>query len=165
MKVNENKKPLWFEWIQLIISFSVPAIIAIYTILENNRDLSIAARNRAQDLEIADNQQKDLILRDYQKTISKLIERYGPQLNGSTSTSLVVRFATLSALNQLDLNRRNFLLRLLYDTKLITYYSIFDQIPVSLELANLTDVCLVDGCEKSVQLILILHNVNLHTIQ
>jgi uncharacterized protein YjbI with pentapeptide repeats len=145
MKANEKKKPSCFQWIQLIISFSVPATIAIYTILESNRELSIAARHRAQDLEIADNQQKDLILRDYETMISKLIQRYGPQLNRSTSTSLVVRFATISTFSQLNSNRRNFVLRLLYDTKLITYHSISDPTPISLDLVNLTDICLIDG--------------------
>jgi len=145
MKNDEKNKHSCFQWIQLFISFSIPVVIAIYTVLENNRDLAIAVRNRAQDLEIADNQQKDTIIREYQKTISKLIENYGPQLNESESISLVTHFATLSALNQLDRDRRNFLIRLLYDAKLITYYSINDQIPVSLESVNLANLCLIDG--------------------
>jgi uncharacterized protein YjbI with pentapeptide repeats len=58
---------------------------------------------------------------------------------------LVARFATLSALSQLDPDRRNFIIRLLYDTKLITYLSVYDQPAVSLESANLTDLCLIDG--------------------
>jgi hypothetical protein len=165
MTESQKHKHSCYEWIQLFIAFSIPVAITVYTVLENNRDFAINARNRAQDLEMAANQQSDAVIHDYQKKLGKLIEKYGPQLNQSLSVSLVARFATLSALSQLDPDRRNFIIRLLYDTKLITYYSIFDQIPVSLELVNLTDVYLVDGCEKSVQLILILHNVNLHTIQ
>lgn len=145
MTKKEKCKCSCFEWIQLVISFSIPAVIAIYTILENNRDLAIATHNRIQDLEIADNQQKDSILRDYQKTISKLIEKYGPQLNESESIILLASFATLSTMNQLDPDRRNFLVHLLYDTELITCHSISDKVPIAFELANLTNLCLVDG--------------------
>ncbi len=48
-------------------------------------------------------------------------------------------------MNQLDPDRRNFLIHLLYDTKLITYHLISDQIPISLELINLTNLCSIDG--------------------
>ncbi|CAF4644798.1 unnamed protein product [Rotaria sp. Silwood2] len=123
----------------------IPAMIAIYTILENNRELAIATQHRIQDLAIADDQQKDTILRQFQRTLFQLIEKYGPQLNKSSAASLVVRFATLSASRQLDPHRRNFLIRLLYDAKLITYDSISNQPRVSLASANLTELCLIDG--------------------
>jgi uncharacterized protein YjbI with pentapeptide repeats len=141
----EKNKHSCFEWIQLFISVSIPAMLAIYTVLGNNRDIAIANRNRAQDLQIADNQQKDIILHEYLKTISKLIENYGPQLNASRSAPSAAYLATLSALNQLDPDRQRFLIRLLYDTKLITYDLSSDRIPISLKSVNLTNLCLIDG--------------------
>ncbi|CAF5124341.1 unnamed protein product, partial [Rotaria sp. Silwood1] len=106
---QENNNNSCFEWIQLFISISIPIAIGVYTILESKRDFAIETHNRKQDLYIADDQQKDLILYECQKTLSKLIENYGTKLNKSSSASLVARFTTLSALNRLDSGRRNFL--------------------------------------------------------
>lgn len=147
MKDHENRHS-YFEWIQLFISFSIPVAIAVYTILENNRELSIATANRAQDLDIADNEQKDLILHECQKQLNKLIEKYGTNFNESSSISLVARFTTLSALNRLDSNRRNFLIDLLYEAKLITYQSNNYQPAVVLRSANLTGLNLSDQYER-----------------
>jgi uncharacterized phage-associated protein len=76
MKKENHQHHTCFEWLQLIITFSIPVVLAVYTVLRDNRSLEIASRNRAQDLQISDE-----ILRDCQKTISKLIEKYGIQLN------------------------------------------------------------------------------------
>ncbi|CAF1291288.1 unnamed protein product [Rotaria sp. Silwood1] len=141
---QENNNNSCFEWIQLFITISIPVAIGVYTILESKRDFAIETHNRKQDLYIADDQQKDLILHECQKTLSKLIEKYGTKLNKSSSASIVARFTTLSALNRLDSNRRNFLVRLLYEAKLITYRSDDYQPPVSLQSANLTDLNLID---------------------
>jgi hypothetical protein len=127
--MKEEKKKYccsWFEWIQLIISISIPVAIAVYTILENNRDSAIAIQNRAQDLEIVYHRRQETIFQDCLKKLGKLVE----ELNRSSSAVLVARFTTLSALNQLDCDRRNFLVRLLYDTGLITYHSDDSQPPI-----------------------------------
>jgi hypothetical protein len=65
MRKEKKNDHSYLEWIQFFISFSVPIATVVYTILENNRD---------EDLQIADNQQKDLILHEYQKTLSQLVE-------------------------------------------------------------------------------------------
>ncbi|CAF3485007.1 unnamed protein product [Rotaria sp. Silwood1] len=145
MNKGEKNKHSCLEWSQLFISFMIPAAIAIYTVLENNRELAIASQHRVQDLDIADDQRKETVLRQYQKTLCQLIEKYGSQFNQSSEVSLVARFATLSASRQLDSHRRNFLIRLLYNAKLITYDSINDQPKISLESANLTELSLIDG--------------------
>ena len=88
MKEDKNRHSC-FDWIQLFISISIPIAIAVYTILENNRDLAIATANRAQDLDIADNEQKDLILHECQKVLNKSIEKYGRNFNRSSPASLV----------------------------------------------------------------------------
>ncbi len=172
MTESQKHKHSCYEWIQLFIAFSIPVAIAVYTVLENNRDFTISSRNRAQDLEMAANQQSDAVIHDYQETLCKLIEKYGPQLNQSLSVSSVARFATLSALSQLDPVRRNFIIRLLYDAKLIIYLSVFDQPAVSLESANLTDLCLIDGTypqtlhhlsmEAAIMTRVDFHSINIH---
>ena len=48
--------PTCFEWMQLLVAFSVPLTIALYTFFQNNRDQTIALANREKDLEIAQNQ-------------------------------------------------------------------------------------------------------------
>lgn len=136
-----------FEWLQLFVSILIPVAIGVYTVLENNRDIAIAIENRIQDLEIADNEQKDRVLHECQKVLAKLIERYGQALNGSSAASLVARFATLSALNRLDSIRRSFLVRLLYESQLITWRQDTEYIPVPLESVNLTDLDLRDSAQ------------------
>jgi len=129
----------------LFILFLIPIAIIVHTVTENNREYTISSSNRAQDIEIGDNQRRNIVLHKYLKTLNDLIENYGPQLNESRSAPLAASFATLSALNQLDPDRQRFLIRLLYDTKLITYDSISDRIPISLKSVNLTNLCLIDG--------------------
>lgn len=135
-----KENPSYFEWLQLIVTFSIPVAIAVYTVLQNNRNIDIASYNRAQDLDIADDLEKDSILHECQKTLSKLIEKYGIRLNGTRSASLVARFTTLTAINQLDSIRRSFLIHLLYEARLINYQSSDDCTAISLESANLTDI-------------------------
>jgi uncharacterized protein YjbI with pentapeptide repeats len=144
MKKENHQHHTCFEWLQLIITFSIPVVLAVYTVLRDNRSLEIASRNRAQDLQISDEQHKDEILRDCQKTISKLIEKYGIQLNRTQSALLVARFAVKSAIKQLDPFRRSFLIHLLYDARLITYQPSDYRPAISLESTNLTDINLVN---------------------
>lgn len=140
-KKENHQHHTCFQWLQLIITFSIPVVI---TVLQDNRDLEIASSNRAQDIDISNDQHRDSILRDCQQTISKLIEKYGIQLNRTQSASLVARFAVISAINELDPFRRSFLIHLLYDARLITYQSPDNLPTISLQSANLTDINLMD---------------------
>ena len=144
MKKENQQRQTCFDWLQLIITFSIPVVLAVYTVLHDNRAVEIASHNRAQDLEISDNQHKDAVLRDCQKTISKLIEKYGIQLNRTQSASLVARFAVISAIDQLDQCRRSFLIHLLYDARLITYQPPDYRPAISLQSANLNDINLIN---------------------
>ncbi|CAF1514926.1 unnamed protein product [Adineta ricciae] len=132
-----------FEWIQLIATISIPIIIAIYTIIENNNSASIAADNNRKDREIANNnrrsefdlsqqsqqkerdlaadQQQEDILVKYQTFLSNLILQYGKDLEKSSNVKTVLHFMTLTALNQLDIRRKRILIRSLHDANLITY--------------------------------------------
>ncbi|CAF1223884.1 unnamed protein product [Adineta ricciae] len=142
MQADRKSKPTCFDWIQLLLTFCVPVAIVVYTILENNRDLAISTQHRNQDLSIADGQQQDTVLREYKKTLSRLVEKYGLFFNYSSTASLIARSSTTVALNQIDPARRKFLLSLLYDAKLITYDLPTDPSAISLDYANFTDICL-----------------------
>ncbi|CAF1108709.1 unnamed protein product [Adineta ricciae] len=142
MQADRKNKPTCFDWIQLLLTFCVPVAIVVYTILENNRDLAISTQHRNQDLSIADGQQQDTVLREYKKTLSRLVEKHGLFFNYSSSASLIARSSTTVALNQIDPARRKFLLSLLYDAKLITYDLPTDPSVISLDYANFTDICL-----------------------
>lgn len=142
MQPDRKNKPTCFDWIQLLLGFCVPVAIVVYTILENNRDLAISTQNRNQDLSIADGQQQDAVLREYKKTLSRLVEKYGLFFNYSSTASLIARSSTLVALNQIGPARRKFLLSLLYDARLITYDLPSDPSAISLDYANFTDICL-----------------------
>jgi hypothetical protein len=50
---RKSKLPTLFEWIQLLVTFSVPVAIALYSFLQNNSEQAIALANREKDLEIA----------------------------------------------------------------------------------------------------------------
>ncbi|CAF1439021.1 unnamed protein product [Adineta steineri] len=156
-----------FEWIQLIATISIPIIIAIYTILENKSNISIAAANSRKDIEIANNyqrseselaqqsqqkdrdlahdQQQEDILVKYQTFLASLILERGEDLQKSSNTQNVLRFMTLTALNQLDIRRKDILIRSLHDAKLINFRENTNKNhPSILELAsvNLKDITL-----------------------
>jgi uncharacterized protein YjbI with pentapeptide repeats len=120
-----------FEWAQLIATICIPIIIAIYTIIENNSNISIAADNRRKDVEIAEqsrekdrtlatDQQQENILVEYQTFLARLILDNGMDLEKSPNAKVVGKFMTLTALYQLDIRRKNILIRSLYDANLIT---------------------------------------------
>ncbi|CAF3671417.1 unnamed protein product [Rotaria socialis] len=133
---HENKDHSCFELVQLLISISIPIAIGIHTVLENNCELTITNNNRQQDLDLADSEKKkDLILRECQKILRKVIERYGTQIEENTSGSLVAR------------------------SKLITYRSDEYRPPVLLQSANLPDLNLIAESERRV-----LYNLSLEGI-
>jgi hypothetical protein len=122
--------PTCSEWIQLLVTFSVPVAIALYTIVQNNhdqtialanreKDLEIARNQRTQDLQIADDQQKANILAAYESFLVDHLNRYGMTLDENTSARFVARFKTLTTVNQLDRTRKTYLIRSLFEAKLI----------------------------------------------
>ena len=132
-----------FEWTQLIATMSIPIIIAIYTIIENKSNVSMAADNSRKDIEISDNhrrseleiaqqsrqkdrelatdQQQENILVNYQTFLARLILERSVELEKFSNTKIVAHFMTLTALNQLDIRRKSILIRSLHDAKLITF--------------------------------------------
>jgi uncharacterized protein YjbI with pentapeptide repeats len=51
--IKKKRRYTCFEWTQLIATICIPVIIAVYIIVENNSNASIAADSRRKDLEIA----------------------------------------------------------------------------------------------------------------
>lgn len=123
---NTNRIRFWFDCAQLVIALFVPLAIIIYTIIQNNTDLSIAKENRLQDLKIADEyrQQEIMLSNDeheeatlirYFNSLGKLLEKNG-NLENQTN---IARFKTLTALAKLKSKRKSYLIRALIENKLI----------------------------------------------
>ncbi len=96
-----------------------------------------------------------------------MLFHYGEELNQNSSALLAAHFTTLSALNKLDRDRRNFLVRLLYDAGLITYQSDDSQPAIILNSVDLTDLNLIDDIDRRVLIHLsledtIMNNANFH---
>ena len=85
-----------------------------------NKDLFIAEPNRQRDEFLADDQQKEMILTDYEHflVIQLLFNQQTPS-NRNTSGRLALCMKTLAALGQLNPSRRTFLIRSLYEAGLI----------------------------------------------
>jgi hypothetical protein len=81
--------------------------------------LEIARNQRTQDLQIADDQQKANILAAYESFLVDHLNRYGMTLDENTSARFVARFKTLTTVNQLDRTRKTYLIRSLFEAKLI----------------------------------------------
>jgi uncharacterized protein YjbI with pentapeptide repeats len=157
---SKQRLPIWFEWLQLLATFCVPITIGIFTLMNNyqqitltktqyetgveNRqtDLKIAADNRQKDLQLADDQQKENILVEYQNYLAVLLLSYQLRTNASSETCHVARFKTLSALRQLDSQRKTYLIQDLFDTDLITTSEKRDLPIISLAAADLTNLTL-----------------------
>lgn len=128
--IIRKKRHPCFDWTQLIATVCIPVVIAVYTIIDNNRNTSIADLNRRKDIEIAEqsrqkdrdlatDQQQENILAEYQTFLAKLILDNGMALNKTPEAKVVGHFKTLTALNQLDARRKSILIRSLYDAQLI----------------------------------------------
>ena len=50
--IIKGRQHSFFEWIQLIATICIPIIIAIYTIIDNNKKESIAAADRRKDMKL-----------------------------------------------------------------------------------------------------------------
>ncbi|CAF3663161.1 unnamed protein product, partial [Rotaria sp. Silwood1] len=145
---TKKKTRSWFDWAQLIIAFSVPVAITVYTIFqtkneaiiaEQNRiqDLSISEKNRLSDIALSQDDQREAILVEYLNSVGKLLDKYGMTLN-DTAARLVARYKTLAALEQLDPKRRSLVIRSLYELGLIKSHLPNGEPLLSLKTADLT---------------------------
>lgn len=144
-----SDKTLW-DWLNLIAFLLVPLMIGVFTISLNiqqnelsqrqhDSDQRIAVDNRRNDLQIADEQQKEAVLVNYQKDISDLLLIYKLRSSkGGDEVREVARTKTITALRRLDPLRKGFLIQFLYEAQLITGQSPI----ISLRDADLSDISL-----------------------
>ncbi|CAF1486215.1 unnamed protein product, partial [Rotaria sp. Silwood1] len=134
-----KKRCSCFELIQLIATICIPIIIAIYTIIQQRQDLqvanmarasereiaegnrltelTIAEHNRQKDRDLAIDQQRENILVEYHRFLAQLLEKGLPLKVSSKSVALLMSH---TALNQLNSKRKRYVIRSLYEAKLIT---------------------------------------------
>ena len=121
-----KRRRIWFDCAQLIIALFIPLTIIVYTVMQNNTEMSIAYDNRLQDLKIAEerhqhdihlanDQQEETTLVRYFDSLGKLLEKNDELINKTN----IARFKTLTALAQLKSKRKAFLIRSLIENKLI----------------------------------------------
>ncbi|CAF3070481.1 unnamed protein product [Rotaria sp. Silwood2] len=173
-KTNKRNGCAFFIWAQLLTQLSITVAITVYTIIQNNRDQSIAQANRQQDIYLANemrnkdhdiaqenrlndiliayDHQRENILIEYQNFVSDLLNKYGITLNDSAAR-FVSRFKTLAALQQLNPARRTFLIRSLIEAKLVTYNDNLTPSLVSpiiqLATANLSEIDLSETSDSA----------------
>lgn len=139
MPQDKKNRHTLFEWVQLIATICIPVVLGVFAVLQNNAqteqqnnnakmatlqrlaDIEMADRNREKDQWIADDQQKENVLIDYQNFLGNLLEKSGMTLNETTTARFIARFRTLTALRQLNPLRRSFLIQALYEANLITF--------------------------------------------
>jgi uncharacterized protein YjbI with pentapeptide repeats len=149
--ITIKRRRLWFDCAQLIVALFVPLTIIVYTVIQNNTEMSIARENRLQDLKIADerhrhdvilsnDQQEETTLVRYFDSLGKLLEKNDKLVNETN----IARFKTLTALAQLKSKRKGFLIRSLIENKLIIING--GQNPIlDLSLADLTGLDLTNN--------------------
>lgn len=164
-KKDKTRRNSFFDCAQLFAQLSITVAIAVYAVVQSdrdqqiaqdnrlqdillanetrNKDLTIAENNRFNDILIADDQQKENILIEYQNFMSELLLKYGIILN-DTAVRFVARFETLAALEQLNPARRSFLIRSLTEAQLVTYNDHLESASlhpiIQLSMANLTEI-------------------------
>ena len=114
-------KTLW-DWLQLLIVPAALGMAAIWFDSEAGRRAEAIQQQRERvQREIEDQRAKDMVLSAYFDDMSNLLLERGltnPQ-QGSVVVRNIARAQTLSALSQLDGRRKGFIVRFLYETKVI----------------------------------------------
>ena len=83
----------------------------------------IAAQNRVQGLDIADNQQNDALLAVGCRALGILIEKYGTEFHENRTTSVTAHLVIYLTFSQPDTRPHSTLFHLLLDCRLITHRS------------------------------------------
>jgi hypothetical protein len=141
-------KTLW-EWLALLI---VPAVLALggylFTRSENRRAQRIADRQRAVDLQIAEDRRQDDMLQAYLDGMLQLLtdkERPLHRAELGDYLSTVARARTLTVLSRLDSERKWSVLQFLYESDLLSKdrAAVLDLRGANLRGANLVQASLV----------------------
>ena len=164
---KKSNYPTCFEWIQILVTFSVHVAIALYTFVQNNNDQTIALANREKDLEIARcqriqdlqitaDQQRANILAAYESFLVDHLNKYGMDLGENSSARFVVRMRTLTTVSQLDPTRKSCIIQSLFEAKLIvnnhTTANPYSPSIISLEEADLSEISFQNRALKHLSL-------------
>ena len=118
----------------------VPLMIGVMTLVTTLQQNKLANDNRRQDLYIAQATRQDLILSTYLNEMSRLLIDFNFNLSKQVR-SIVVRPKTLTALHQLNPQRKVLLLEYLYESNLIrSRHYIFEQYTTDLREADLKQI-------------------------
>ncbi|CAF1290072.1 unnamed protein product [Adineta steineri] len=115
----------------IFLSVLVPLLIGVATVLiaviqlqiankQRAHDLQISNERREQDLRAAATLQQDLVLAAYIEQMSDLMLRSGFTINDTTVAN-ICRAKTLTAIRQLDPKRKTYLIRFLYEARMIRH--------------------------------------------
>jgi hypothetical protein len=131
-----------YDWLTLLSTLFVPLVVGVLTIVlplqqqnlsdrQNENSKTIASHNRLQEMELLNDQQKQIILNIYEHDLCDLLLKYNSMNNYNNTTSddgdddddndderisLVIRAKTLHALRQLNPARKILLIQLLIDS-------------------------------------------------
>lgn len=119
---DQPVKTLW-DWLQLV---GIPVVLAVGTLIFTTRQTRIGEANRKlqhdTEMQIAENQQQEELLRTYFDRISELLLN-NPSINPNIQS--IVRARTLAALHILNTERKAIVLRFLHDVDLLQYVKRF----------------------------------------
>lgn len=134
---SETGKSL-LDWLQLVGVIAIPIVVAVGTAVFATRQTQISEANRKQqndiseanrnqqhdtDVQIAETQQQEELLRTYFDKISELL--LDKKLNTNPNIQSIVRARTLAALHMLNTERKAIVLRFLHDADLLQYVKSF----------------------------------------
>ncbi|SRR6266567_3174686 len=138
---TETGKTL-LDWLQLLGVLAIPIVVVIGTAFFGRQQTKIGEANRTQqhntEMQIAENQQQEELLRTYFDKISDLL--LDKELSTNPNIQSIVRARTLAALRILNTERKAIVLRFLHDADLLQYVKSF---LYSLDLSN-TDLNKID---------------------
>ena len=138
-KDYQGPKTVW-DWAQIII---IPLVLlyigASITLAQQTISDNMLRQQHDTDMQIAQDQQRENVLVTYEKDISDLLLTTNLRVSQEGApVRAVARARTLSALSQLDANRKGLLIQFLYEAQLIQIkHTIIDLSNADLSGANL----------------------------
>jgi uncharacterized protein YjbI with pentapeptide repeats len=127
---DQPAKTLW-DWLPLLIqllgALAIPIVVAVGTAVFATRQTQISEENRKQqhdtDLQIAENQQQEELLRTYFDKISELL--LDKEQSTNPNIQAIVRARTLATLHILNTERKTIVLRFLHDSAFLQHVKSF----------------------------------------
>src|SRR5258708_7486842 len=131
-----SNKNLW-DWMDFLVKLAIPLTVVAATLVFNGQQADLARQQHQTDLQIAADQQREVTLKTCLDNIKDLL--LNKSLRASKPTDevrVVARVEVLTALRQLDGERKGLLMRFLSEAGLIT--SSGNDVIIALDGADLT---------------------------